>query len=123
MAEGTRVEDALRESERHLARAHERLRAAKEAARLGIHDLDVAARSRGGASAWTLERVFGLFPKLRELVDRLAAEIGYRLTGSSDLFKLSGRRPTAWRQDSRLASRRPLPGEGTSSSGRTGRMP
>ncbi len=27
--------------------------------------------------------------------DRLAAEIGYRLTGSSDLFKMSGRRPTA----------------------------
>ncbi|MFT3839700.1 MAG: glycogen debranching protein GlgX [Myxococcaceae bacterium] len=27
--------------------------------------------------------------------DRLAAEIGYRLTGSSDLFKISGRRPTA----------------------------
>jgi branched-chain amino acid transport system ATP-binding protein len=33
-------------------------------------NLDVAARSRGGTSAWTLERVFGLFPKLRELVDR-----------------------------------------------------
>jgi len=33
-------------------------------------NLDVAARSRGGASAWTLERVFGLFPKLRELVNR-----------------------------------------------------
>ncbi|MHB8875635.1 MAG: glycogen debranching protein, partial [Myxococcaceae bacterium] len=27
--------------------------------------------------------------------DRQAGEIGYRLTGSSDLFKLSGRRPTA----------------------------
>ncbi len=27
--------------------------------------------------------------------ERQAAEIGYRLTGSSDLFKLSGRRPTA----------------------------
>ncbi len=27
--------------------------------------------------------------------DRQAAEVGYRLTGSSDLFKLSGRRPTA----------------------------
>jgi branched-chain amino acid transport system ATP-binding protein len=33
-------------------------------------NLDVAARGRGGTSAWTLERVFGLFPKLRELVDR-----------------------------------------------------
>jgi branched-chain amino acid transport system ATP-binding protein len=33
-------------------------------------NLDVAARSRGGASGWTLERVFDLFPKLRELVDR-----------------------------------------------------
>ncbi len=33
-------------------------------------NLDVAARSRGGTAAWTLERVFGLFPKLRELVDR-----------------------------------------------------
>ena len=33
-------------------------------------NLDVAARSRGGTSAWTLERVFSLFPKLRELVDR-----------------------------------------------------
>src|SRR6266508_4452669 len=33
-------------------------------------NLDVAARSRGGASAWTLERVFGLFPKLRELMNR-----------------------------------------------------
>lgn len=33
-------------------------------------NLDVAARSRGGTTAWTLERVFDLFPKLRELVDR-----------------------------------------------------
>ena len=33
-------------------------------------NLDVAARTRGDASQWTLERVFGLFPKLRELVDR-----------------------------------------------------
>ena len=33
-------------------------------------NLDVAARSRGGPSGWTLERVFGLFPQLRELVDR-----------------------------------------------------
>ena len=33
-------------------------------------NLDVAARSRGGASGWTLERVFGLFPKLRDLVGR-----------------------------------------------------
>jgi len=33
-------------------------------------NLDVAARSRGGTSAWTLERVFDLFPKLSELVDR-----------------------------------------------------
>ena len=33
-------------------------------------NLDVAARSRGGASGWTLERVFDLFPQLRELVDR-----------------------------------------------------
>jgi branched-chain amino acid transport system ATP-binding protein len=33
-------------------------------------NLDVASRSRGGASTWTLERVFDLFPKLRELVDR-----------------------------------------------------
>jgi len=33
-------------------------------------NLDVAARSRGGTSAWTLERVFDLFPQLRELVDR-----------------------------------------------------
>jgi len=33
-------------------------------------NLDVAARSRGGTSAWTLERVFDLFPKLRDLVDR-----------------------------------------------------
>lgn len=33
-------------------------------------NLDVATRSRDGASAWTLERVFDLFPKLRELVDR-----------------------------------------------------
>jgi branched-chain amino acid transport system ATP-binding protein len=33
-------------------------------------NLDVAARSRDGASAWTLERVFDLFPNLRELVDR-----------------------------------------------------
>jgi branched-chain amino acid transport system ATP-binding protein len=33
-------------------------------------NLDVAMRSRGGTTAWTLERVFGLFPKLRELVDR-----------------------------------------------------
>jgi branched-chain amino acid transport system ATP-binding protein len=33
-------------------------------------NLDVATRSRGGTTAWTLERVFGLFPKLRDLVDR-----------------------------------------------------
>ena len=33
-------------------------------------NLDVAARSRDGTSAWTLERVFSLFPKLRELVNR-----------------------------------------------------
>jgi branched-chain amino acid transport system ATP-binding protein len=33
-------------------------------------NLDVAARRRGGASTWTLERVFDLFPKLRELVNR-----------------------------------------------------
>ena len=33
-------------------------------------NLDVATRRRAGASAWTLERVFDLFPKLRELVDR-----------------------------------------------------
>ena len=33
-------------------------------------NLDVAARSRGGTTAWTLERVFDLFPQLRELVDR-----------------------------------------------------
>ena len=33
-------------------------------------NLDVAARRRDGASKWTLERVFDLFPKLRELVDR-----------------------------------------------------
>ena len=34
-------------------------------------NLDVAARRRGGGgSGWTLERVFDLFPKLRELVDR-----------------------------------------------------
>ena len=33
-------------------------------------NLDVAARNRGDVSPWTLERVFDLFPKLRELVDR-----------------------------------------------------
>ncbi len=33
-------------------------------------NLDVAARSRGGVSGWTLERVFDLFPQLRDLVDR-----------------------------------------------------
>ena len=33
-------------------------------------NLDVAARSRDGTPAWTLERVFDLFPKLRELVSR-----------------------------------------------------
>jgi branched-chain amino acid transport system ATP-binding protein len=33
-------------------------------------NLDVAARRRDGGSAWTLDRVFDLFPKLRELVDR-----------------------------------------------------
>ena len=33
-------------------------------------NLDVAARRRDGTSAWTLERVFSLFPKLRELVNR-----------------------------------------------------
>jgi branched-chain amino acid transport system ATP-binding protein len=32
-------------------------------------NLDVASRSRGGGG-WTVERVFDLFPKLRELVDR-----------------------------------------------------
>jgi len=33
-------------------------------------NLDVASRTRGGTTAWTLERVFDLFPKLRELVNR-----------------------------------------------------
>jgi branched-chain amino acid transport system ATP-binding protein len=33
-------------------------------------NLDVATRRRDGVSPWTLERVFDLFPKLRELVDR-----------------------------------------------------
>jgi branched-chain amino acid transport system ATP-binding protein len=33
-------------------------------------NLDVAARNRGDVSPWTLDRVFGLFPKLRELVNR-----------------------------------------------------
>jgi len=33
-------------------------------------NLDVAMRRRDGRSAWTLDRVFDLFPKLRELVDR-----------------------------------------------------
>ena len=33
-------------------------------------NLDVATRHRDGAAGWTLERVFDLFPKLRELVDR-----------------------------------------------------
>src|SRR6266850_3155278 len=33
-------------------------------------NLDVAARRRDGASIWTLERVFDLFPNLRGLVDR-----------------------------------------------------
>ena len=33
-------------------------------------NLDVATRRRDGTSPWTLERVFDLFPKLRELVDR-----------------------------------------------------
>jgi len=33
-------------------------------------NLDVASRSRGGVPGWTLERVFDLFPKLRELVGR-----------------------------------------------------
>ena len=33
-------------------------------------NLDVATRRRDGVSAWTLDRVFDLFPKLRELVDR-----------------------------------------------------
>ena len=33
-------------------------------------NLDVAARNRGAVSPWTLERVFDLFPKLRELVNR-----------------------------------------------------
>ncbi|HTY78737.1 MAG TPA: ABC transporter ATP-binding protein [Candidatus Bathyarchaeia archaeon] len=33
-------------------------------------NLDVATRRRPGAASWTLERVFDLFPKLRELVDR-----------------------------------------------------
>jgi branched-chain amino acid transport system ATP-binding protein len=33
-------------------------------------NLDVATRSRGGSSEWTLERVFDLFPMLRKLVNR-----------------------------------------------------
>ena len=33
-------------------------------------NLDVATRRRDGRAAWTLDRVFDLFPKLRELVDR-----------------------------------------------------
>jgi branched-chain amino acid transport system ATP-binding protein len=33
-------------------------------------NLDVAERSRRGSRTWTVERVFGLFPKLRELTGR-----------------------------------------------------
>jgi len=33
-------------------------------------NLDVATRRRPGQAAWTLDRVFDLFPKLRELVGR-----------------------------------------------------
>ena len=33
-------------------------------------NLDVATRSRGGRAGWTLDRVFDLFPKLRELMNR-----------------------------------------------------
>ena len=33
-------------------------------------NLDVATRRRPGQAAWTLDRVFDLFPKLRELVSR-----------------------------------------------------
>ena len=35
-----------------------------------LENLDVAQRAAGGAGAWTVERVFDLFPKLRELTQR-----------------------------------------------------
>jgi branched-chain amino acid transport system ATP-binding protein len=35
-----------------------------------LENLDVAQRAAGGPGAWTIERVFDLFPKLRELTRR-----------------------------------------------------
>src|SRR4030095_13028060 len=47
---------------------------------------DVATRRRDGASPWTLERVFDLFPKLRELVDRQG---GYLSGGEQQMLTIA----------------------------------
>ena len=76
-------------------------------------NLDVAARSRGGASAWTLERVFDLFPQLRELVDRQG---GFLSGGEQQMLTIarswatpsccsSTSPPRAWRRSSWTTSR------------------
>lgn len=49
-------------------------------------NLDVATRHRDGASSWTLERVFDLFPKLRELVDRQG---GYLSGGEQQMLTIA----------------------------------
>jgi len=49
-------------------------------------NLDVATRRRDGASSWTLERVFALFPKLRELVDRQG---GYLSGGEQQMLTIA----------------------------------
>jgi ABC-type branched-chain amino acid transport systems, ATPase component len=53
-------------------------------------NLDVATRRRDGASSWTLERVFDLFPKLRELVDRQG---GYLSGGEQQMLTIAR---TSW---------------------------
>jgi len=49
-------------------------------------NLDVATRRRDGASSWTLERVFDLFPKLGELVDRQG---GYLSGGEQQMLTIA----------------------------------
>ena len=49
-------------------------------------NLDVAARSRDGTAAWTPERVFDLFPKLRELVSRQG---GYLSGGEQQMLTIA----------------------------------
>ena len=51
-----------------------------------LENLEVATHANGGTQAWTLERVFGLFPKLRELGER---KCGYLSGGEQQMLTIA----------------------------------